>query len=193
MARRKLIGLITAVPESAHAKRVLEGVFAQCNKYGYDVAVFAALTHFSMVQRGYVEGEKNIYELINFELLDGVIVDTISLIEDSDETIVNYIYDKLRKECKKPVVSLNLPLGKYPMVQSSDEEVLREMLEHVLDVHNKSNICFLTGNKDYPVSEERLQIFLNVMAERGLSVKPEQNCRCRKQLFVPVTIWLLVW
>ena len=170
MARRKLIGLITAVPESTHAKRVLEGVFAQCNTYGYDVAVFASLTHFSMVQRKYVEGEKNIYELINFDLLDGVIVDTISLIEDGDETIVKYIYSKLKKECKKPVVSLNLPLGSYPMSDSSDAEVLKEMVEHVLDVHHRTDIAFLTGTKDYPVSEERLKGFLDIMQERGFSV-----------------------
>ena len=170
MARRKLIGLITAVPESTHAKRVLEGVFAQCNTYGYDVAVFASLTHFSMVQRKYVEGEKNIYELINFDLLDGVIVDTISLIEDGDETIVKYICSKLKNECKKPVVSLNLPLGSYPMSHSSDAEVLKEMVEHVLDVHHRTDIAFLTGTKDYPVSEERLKVFLDIMQERGFSV-----------------------
>ena len=170
MARRKLIGLITAVPESTHAKRVLEGVFAQCNTYGYDVAVFASLTHFSMVQRKYVEGEKNIYELINFDLLDGVIVDTISLIEDGDETIVKYICSKLKNECKKPVVSLNLPLGSYPMSHSSDAEVLKEMVEHVLDVHHRTDIAFLTGNKDYPVSEERLKVFVDTMQERGFSV-----------------------
>ena len=91
MDRRKLIGLITAVPESIHAKRVLEGVFDQCEKYGYDVAVFAPLTHFSMVHKDCVRGEVNIYELINFDLLDGGIVDSISLIENNDESIRNYI------------------------------------------------------------------------------------------------------
>lgn len=174
MARRKLIGLITAVSESTHAKRVFEGVFEQCNKYGYDVAVFAPLTHFTLEQQGYVKGEKNIYELINFDLLDGVIVDTISLIENNDETIKKYIYSKLKEECRKPVVSLNLPFGSYPVSQSSDEEVFREITEHVLDVHHKTNICFLTGPKAYSVSEERLQVFQDVMAERGLTVKPEQ-------------------
>lgn len=174
MARRKLIGLITAVPEANHVKRVLEGIFAQCNKYGYDVAVFASLTHFSMEQPGHVVGEKNIYELINFDLLDGVVVDTISFIENNDETIKNDICSKIKKECRKPVVSLNLPFGSYPVSHSRDEAVFREITEHVLDVHHKTDICFLTGPKEYPVSEERLQVFRDVMTERGLTVKPEQ-------------------
>ncbi len=174
MARRKIIGLLTAVPESNHAKRVMEGIFTQCSKYGYDVAVFASLTHFSLIHRGYVDGEKNIYELANFELLDGVIVDTIPFIENNDESIINYMCSKLKKECKKPVVSLNLPMGNYPVSYGSDEKVYREMVEHVLDVHHKTDICFLVGPKDNHISEERLQVFLEIMQERGLSVKPER-------------------
>lgn len=174
MSKRKLIGLITAVPESIHAKKVFEGVFRQCDKYGYNVAVFAPLAHLSGENSDYIKGELNIYELINFELLDGVVIDTISLIENNDETITNYILQRLEKECKCPVVSLNLPLGNYPMVQSSDEPIFREITEHVLDVHKVTDICFLTGPQAYPISEERLEVFKEVMKERGLTVKPEQ-------------------
>lgn len=174
MARRKILGLITAVPESPHAKRVFEGVFAQCHKYGYDVAVFAALTHFTLDQPEFVKGEKNIYELINFNLLDGVIVDTISFIENNDDSIKNEIYEKVKRECRKPVVSLNLPFGSYPVSHSSDESVFREITEHVLDIHQKTNICFLAGPKDNTVSEERLQVFKAVMEERGMPVSQDR-------------------
>ena len=174
MIRRKLIGLITAVPESNHVKRVLEGVFSQCEKYGYNVAVFAPLAHLSTIHRDYIKGELNIYELINFDLLDGVIVDSISLVENNDETIRSYIYNKIQKECKCPVVSLNLSFGEYPMVNSSDEPVFREIIEHMLDVHKLTNIYFLSGQKDYPIAEERIRVFKDVMAERGITVTPEQ-------------------
>ncbi|MBQ9141663.1 MAG: substrate-binding domain-containing protein, partial [Lachnospiraceae bacterium] len=174
MSSRKLIGLITAVPETIHAKKVFEGVFAQCDRYGYNVAVFAPLAPLSSENREYVKGELNIYELMNFERLDGVIIDTISLIEDNDETLKDYIQEKLEKECNCPVVSLNLPVGAYPMVESRDEPIFREITEHVLDVHKVTDICFLTGPKDYKISEERLEVFQTVMKERGLTVKPEQ-------------------
>ena len=81
MKKRKLIGLLTAVPETLHAKRILEGVSAQCAKYGYDVAVFASMIHYSGGHEDYVKGEKNIYELVNYDLLDGVVMDCISFIE----------------------------------------------------------------------------------------------------------------
>ena len=174
MGKRKCIGLITAVPESMHAKKVFEGVFTQCDNYGYHVAVFAPLTHLSGINKEYIKGELNIFELMNFEQLDGVIVDSVSLIENNDLTIKDNLQAKLERECTKPVVTLGLPMGNYPMVETDDAPIFREIVEHVLDVHKITDIIFLTGHKDYRISEERLQIFKDVMAERGLTVKPEQ-------------------
>ena len=136
--------------------------------------MFAPLTHLSGINKEYIRGELNIFELMNFEQLDGVIVDSVSLIENNDLTIKNRLQEKLERECTKPVVSLSLPLGDYPVVESNDAPIFREIVEHVLDVHHIQDICFLTGHKDYKISEERLQIFKEVMEERGLTVKPEQ-------------------
>ncbi len=173
MKRRKIVGLFTAVPESVHVQRVFEGIFTQCQKYGYDVAVFSPMAHLSGSYTVYTVGEVNIWELANFDLLDGVIVDTISLVENNDETIKNAFCKKLERECKKPIVSLNLPLGNYPVEKSSDEPVFRNIMEHVLDVHKVKKVCFLTGPQGYEISEERLNICLSVMKERGLEVPEE--------------------
>lgn len=173
MKKRKLIGVITVLPECTHAQRVLTGVFEQCEKYGYDVAVFAPMTTLSHSYQIYTKGELNIWELINFELLDGVIVDTISLINNGDETIKNAFCQKLEKECKKPVVSLDFPLGNYPVAQSSNNPVFVEIMEHVLDYHGKQKVCILTGPQQFDISRERLEICLEELRKRGLGIKPE--------------------
>lgn len=171
--RRKLIGVITAIPESQHALRVLEGVRIQCAKYDYNVAVFAPMSHFSGTNTAYINGELNIFELINFELLDGVIVDTVPLSENNDDTVRNAICLKLQQQCKKPVVSLNVPLGNYPIVSGTDKVIFREIMEHVLDVHGVKDICFLTGHEGHVIASERLEYCLEVMRERNLPVRPE--------------------
>jgi DNA-binding LacI/PurR family transcriptional regulator len=38
MVTRKRIGLIIQNPESVYQQRIIDGVFAQCEKYGYDVS-----------------------------------------------------------------------------------------------------------------------------------------------------------
>ncbi len=170
---RKLIGVITAVPESKHAQRVMEGVCCQCEKYDYNVAVFAPMTHLSGGYTGYINGELNIFELINFDLLDGVIVDAVSLSENNDDKYKNEICMKLQQQCNKPVVSLNIPLGNYPMVSSCDRIVFREIMEHMLEEHGVKEICFLTGHKENIISQERLDYCFEVMKEYNLPIRPE--------------------
>ena len=77
MGGRKRIGLFTADPETTHVRRILEGVMGQCEKYDYDLFVFASSVHFSFLHTNYVRGEANIFELANFDKLDGVILSTV--------------------------------------------------------------------------------------------------------------------
>ncbi len=171
MKKRKLIGLITAVPESTHAKRILKGVFKQCEKYGYDVAVFSPLAHLSTMYTDYRDGEWNIFELMNFDLLDAVLVDCISFDEDNTPEFKERIQHKLEKECTKPVVAIGMSLGAYPMVESDDGPVFRSITEHILDVHKRTDIYFMSGPEEHEVSGVRAGAFQEVMQERGLSTE----------------------
>ena len=47
MRKQKIIAFITSMPESVYTQRSFDGIFEQCNKYGYDVAVFSSLIHIS--------------------------------------------------------------------------------------------------------------------------------------------------
>lgn len=174
MKKRKTIGVITALPESIHVHRILEGVFEQCKKYDYNVAVFAPTTQVCFIDKTYLRGELNIYELINFDLLDGIIVDVHSLGEDNIEEFVDYMNEKLKKECHVPVVALGKPMGDYPCIKIDDRSAFRKITEHFLDVHGCRNIYFLTGTEGNEIAEARMGAFKEVMEERGIPLKPHQ-------------------
>lgn len=170
MAKRKKIGIITANIESVYQQRVLSGIFFQCEKYGYDVVSFAPLVHAEHHFQDYLNAENNIFDLINFDLLDGIIVVTISLSDRNpeDSGIRAYIVNRLKKECTKPVISLDLPLGDFETVYTGDRLAFSAITAHILDVHMCRDIYFLTGVHGYKVSEERLGGFIDVMKNRGL-------------------------
>lgn len=174
MKKRKIIGLLTSIPETVYGERTIEGVMCQCKKYDYDIAVFSSLVHVSGESTRYKDGELNIYELACYDMLDGVIVDAIPMTENNDYTLVNHICERLEKECKVPVAVLNLPVGKFDTVKNDDSAIFREITEHILDVHNFRDIYFLTGYKGDVIAEGRLRVFKEVMSERGLEV-PEEN------------------
>ena len=171
--KRKMIGLLTAYPEGIYAQRIMEGVFSQCRAYGYDAAVFTPLVQAVHYFRDDLNGEVNIFNLINFDLLDGVIVDTNTLTEDHVSWIAEKILNRLKTECKKPVISVDLPLGDYPVVQTDDTAAMAKVTAHVLDTHGCKDVYFLSGYYGHNVAEKRLKGFLQEMERREIPV--DQN------------------
>lgn len=167
--RRKLIGFIVANPEAVYQQRAMNGLFEQCSRYGYDCAVFATLVQSCHFYREYLNGEVNIFELMNFDRLDGVVVATLTLTEDNTTWVRDVVGKLLKEKCNKPVVSLDMPLEDFPVVYTDDRSAFSVITAHILDVHGCRNIYFLTGLPGHSVSERRLAGFRDMMEKRGLS------------------------
>lgn len=173
MNRRKRIGLFVALPESAHVRRITEGIMTQCEKYGYDLCVFSPSIHLSFPHKDYTRGEANIYELANFDELDGLIMDSTTLVGDPGDMVQKRILDRIAKHPELPVCALEIPMGNLKVIDSDNEEALREMCRHAIKVHGRKRICILTGPESNKVSGDRLAIFLDEIQKLGLSVLPE--------------------
>ena len=171
---KKRICVLTTMPESLHGNRILDGIFAQCLKYGYDAALFATMTNLMHNDRVYEKGEETIYQLPDFDLFDGVIVDSVTFGSAATADVRGKILNRLRNDCSIPVVTLEVPLEHYECIENDNEQVLREMCRHIVNVHGKRNICILTGPADNPVSDLRLSIFLDELSVLGVQVS-EQN------------------
>ena len=126
MERRKRIALITAVPEDLHGNNIIEGIRIQCEKYDYDFYIFSAMTHLENHMQDYVTGESNIFNLANYEELDGVIIDTVNVFYGQSGSILRKLRESLSAYPKLAVASLELPLEGIPLIPDQNEEVLRE-------------------------------------------------------------------
>lgn len=173
MSSKRIIGFIISNPEAVYQQRVMDGLFEQCRKYGYDCAVFAPMVQSCLFFKEYLQGELNIFELINFDKLDGVIVATLSLTDDNTVWVKEYVEQLLKERCRKPVISLDMPLADYPVVYTNDRNAFSEITAHLLDIHKCERIYFLTGGRDHAVSKQRLQGFLDLMQVRGIDVPDE--------------------
>lgn len=154
---RKKIALVTINPEGEAGRRVMHGVFEQCSVYDYDVAVIAPLVHSSHYFKDYLQGELTIYDIINFDMFDGVIITPVPMMEEQDNTLVNRLLEKFRKECHIPVVSINGEFGDYDVVYADEKSGIRAVAEHIVQVHGCRDIAVLTGPKDFHISEERVE------------------------------------
>ncbi|MBR5645424.1 MAG: GGDEF domain-containing protein [Treponema sp.] len=156
MGRRKRIGLITISPERDYQRRIIKGILKQCQKYDYDVFMFSSMVQHSLFFKDYLQGELNIYNLINFDLLDAVIITPVPMTDDHDYTLVNSILKKVQTECKKPVISIDLGFGDYETVYTDDFSAFYSIAHHLITVHDCKDFAVLTGMKDYYGSITRL-------------------------------------
>ena len=173
MSRRRRIGLFTAYPETTHVRRILEGIMTQCEKYGYDLCVFASSVHLSFPHTDYVRGETNIFALANPDRFDGVILDSVSLTGDPDDRTKKKLVSRLLKYRNLPKCALELPVGGIHLIPNNNENAIREQCRHVIEVHGRKRICVLTGLKGNEIAETRLAIYLDEIRRHGLDVLPE--------------------
>ena len=112
MVARKKIGLLLMFPENIYQQRIMSGIFSQCEKYDYDVIVFAPQAQITNYYKDYLQGELNIFEYVNFDLLDGVIVAPLTMNEDRITTVCDLILKKLKNEfdCKEVDIKTYSPL-----------------------------------------------------------------------------------
>ena len=170
---RKKIALITINPTEEPQQRIMDGVFNKCAAYDYDVVVVTPFVHITHFFKNELHGELNIYELINFDLFDGVIITPIPMQEEQIDTLTNRLLEKVQRECKVPVVSVNLKFGDYDVVYSDENQAMTYMTEHVIKKHYCKKIDVLTGPKDFPISGQRVDCVRKVMESNGLMLKAE--------------------
>ena len=171
---RKRIGVITACPENDYQHRVMSGILAQANVYNYDVFVFSPLAHVTSNSKEHVQGELNIFNLVNFELLDAIIIMPIPLTENSDTTIVEALLEKFKEKCRIPVVSIDIPFGDYPVIRTDEKTPFKQITDHLIDVHGCKNISVLNGPAAYDGSSIRLSGVEESMQNHGLNLNKNQ-------------------
>ena len=128
------------------------------------------MTHPQNYVKEYHVGDRKIYELINFEAFDGIFLDTMSFEEDPTHELKNIIAERLESMKHGPVVCMGVELGDYNYITSSNDEILREMCRHVIEVHGKTKIMIITGHKGNEVAEHRLEIFKEEIEKHGITL-----------------------
>lgn len=164
---RKVIGLLSAGPENTYAARLVEGVAMRCKAYGYDVAVFAAMPALGTAQEKYMAGEMNIYNLMNPDKLDGLVVDVFSLTDSSTLQVIPSI-TKIVKECGKPVVAVGGVMGDYPAFIPTNRRVFRELVEHVIEKHACRKLYYLGGPEGNAETIDRMNGFADALEACGI-------------------------
>jgi len=171
---RKKIGLLTICLEGDYQQRVMDGIFSQCQNYNYDVVVFSPLAQICNYYKDYLEGELNIYEMINFDFLDGVIITPLPMTDNRTTYLTERLVKQLQEKCKCPVVSLDYQFGDNKTVLTDDKTAFYHITKHLIEKHNCKNLSMLGGVPDFDLSKRRIEGFKQALKEANLPIHENQ-------------------
>ncbi len=167
MKNRKRICVITAQVEEDTQNHFMHGFMKKAYEKNYDVCVFSMFLKYQ--DSSYREvGDSNIYNLINFDLFDAVV-----MCQDTLQTpgVVEKLEKRLQSEFLNGLVVVVDKENKlFPTIMMDHYTPIVKLVDHLIDVHGYKNIYFLNGLKGHVHSKQRLAGYIDSMKAHGLPV-----------------------
>lgn len=169
----KLIGIcLTKVHDEVTAK-FLQMLYHETERTEYRLLVFNSFLDFYNKDK-YGEGAASVYKMINFDLLDMLLIKEDCIY---DKKLIGRLVEEAKKRSIPVLTLFGRREGCFSLVRNS-RPVFTKLMEHVLIVHGVREIGFLAGIKGESNSEERLACCREVMAQKGLTLKKENIEYC---------------
>lgn len=118
------------------------------------------------------KGEKNIYELINYDLIDGLVILSQTI---KTASCIEEVIERTRKK-GIPIISIDSPLsfeGCYH-IRFDYEKSMKDMITHLIEVHHAERINFIAGIKGNEYSEQRLEAYRKTLCAHNIPVEEER-------------------
>ena len=157
---RKVLGVITTRVNTPSANLLITRLDEQLSKHNYRIFVYSTCSELSGNTPAEI-GEKSVYELIDFNILDAIVV-TYEKIKDRE--LANDIIARA-KQCGKTVFVVGGKVEGCINLTFDYKNGMREITRHVLEHHNVRRPHFMAGFEGNSFSEERIDAFKEVLAE----------------------------
>lgn len=164
--QRKMIGILTSQVEYVYQQQLLTGIETVALKYQYDVVVFSTFTK-EYAKEVYQTGEANIFNMIQYHLLDGILIipDTLR-----NPGLVSKLVQKIKEHFKGPVLSIDWELSDFESVCYPDEASMELLVSHLIKTHGYQNFAIMTGPKEHQHAVRRLQGCLKALEKNNISI-----------------------
>ncbi len=170
LSTRKRIGVLVSNATNRNNVLLVKGIIKKAYSYNLDVCVFATFIR-QTENTGYLEGEMNIFNLPNFDSLDGLIVlgDSIQVPALEEE-----LEERLLTQCSCPIVVLDKESRYFPYLAVNDMVTFEHLVDHLIECHGFTKINCLTGFKGHIHAENRLKGYFRSLEKHNISVEKDR-------------------
>lgn len=152
--------------EELYQQKLLSGIISQCYGLNYDVAIFSTFIKDTGLPE-YKRGEKNIFNLVNYDRFDGIIVAPLTLaIDNLNEEIEQTLKDK----CKCPVIYIDKKSKYFPHIETNDKAAMEQIVDHLIDKHGYKDIFCLAADKKSVATSQRVEGYKASLIKHNIAV-----------------------
>lgn len=163
------IAVIVSGIDEEYQNTILQGIHEFGSMHNINICHFIAYGGILKNQK-YDMGEFNIYELANFDLLDGVILLTNTI---SSPALAEKIVERVRKS-GIPAVSIDNRFDGFYHIGIDNFSAMEGIVEHILKDHGAKKINYVSGPTDNPESILRLKAYKEVLQRNGFPIEQER-------------------
>ncbi len=167
---KKVIGVITASASQSEQRQLLEGITEQALQLGAMTVVFSNIYN-SAKYFAEVEVENRIYDLIQSKKIDGLILTAECFLSTE---IQDRIYNMLLTRTDIPVVVTGAQMEDFPCVDNDAMADIRDITDHLIEVHGFTKIDLLTGWEEVETSRWRRDGYRASLEAHGIPYDPER-------------------
>ncbi|MBR4777427.1 MAG: EAL domain-containing protein [Lachnospiraceae bacterium] len=172
MENCKVLGICLAKMQDRIRTEYLSAINRSAAIRGWKTVAFNSFRDFRKNDLS-LQGAKSIYDVVNYDDVDVVVVFPESI--NNSDVADNLIESALA--AGKPVISVGpVKKGCYSIVRDY-RQGFRDMLDHVINEHNKRDLMFVSGFKtDDERSANMLNVFREVLKENGIDFNDKKVC-----------------
>lgn len=166
--KEKVIAVCIAGIDEYAQTDYMHAIAVLAEKYHCKLLYFTSFSSVCMAEK-YFDGEMSIYTLINYQMLDAIILfaETIK----SEEALQNIVASA--KTANVPIVTIDHAIEGCYNIVFDYHSAMEQLIRHVVEEHDFERIEFIGGIPNNYASDERLAIFKSVMEENGREVTPD--------------------
>lgn len=120
-------------------------------------------------ESGSVTPDSIIYDYINKDIIDGVILNTGALGKFSGKAYIDKFIERFHP---LPVASLSYPVSNVSNILVDNYKGIYNCITHLIKDHNYRNIAFVKGPEGHPEAEERFKAYIDVLKENNIEIDP---------------------
>ena len=141
----------------------LEGIRKRASEDNIDVFIFLEYTSYDKSEDEQT-GELNILNLPDLACFDGVLLLGNTLNNAGENTILR----KKILEAKVPSICLEYELDGINCIRTDNVNGMKELMEHMITVHNVKDVFWISGPDDNDDSNARFDAVIEIMQKHGL-------------------------